>query len=314
MNSKSLDAFTISLDRVAHQWAAKFAAGQTSIGRGKRVYLNTLAVCAVRQYLSCICELEIDLRLGDSWQIELQCLTNIADLVIPNVGKIECIPVLPHTERLELSPDIGDDRIGYVFVQFGEHLDRVEIIGFIDRLPSEPIDLTDVRLQSLDELIELIYTRKTLNIRDFLAGILGGGWESIDSLNIVTNRQFATRNTLDLLGNSSYDSIRKFTCSKMIDLRAQIGNVPLLILLGLSEEPDARIEVKVRLHAAGGSTLLPPDLKLILQDCDGDILSEVRYAQPMNFIQLQSFKLQPGTQFQIRVELDNYHFTELLTA
>jgi hypothetical protein len=313
MHDNYLDTFTISLDRVAHQWAAKFAAGQTSIAKGRRVYLNTLAVCAVRQYLSCVCQLEIDLRLSDCWQVELQSMMNVADLVIPNVGTIECIAVLPNTNFIQLVPETIDERIGYVFVQFNEHLDRVEILGFLGKTPLAAIDLDRDCLQSIDDLLDVIYDNKINNIREFLDGIFNINWEPIENLILAPDREFSIRNKIELPTNSSYDSIRSFTASKTIDLRANIGNVPLLILLGLNEEYDRRIKVRIRLHAAEGITL-PPNLKLILQSANGDILSEIQYPQQMNFIQLQSFKIQPGTQFKIRVELENSSFVESFVA
>jgi Protein of unknown function (DUF1822) len=87
-----------------------------------------------------------------------------------------------------------------------------------------------------------------------------------------------------------------------------------LLLIGLNHEPDGRINVRARLHSAGGVPVLPPNLKLILQNANDEILSQVQYPEEMNFIQLQSFKLKSGTQFKIQVALDNHSFTELFIA
>jgi hypothetical protein len=322
MNSNNLSKFKIDLDRTAHESAAKFAAGQTSISKGRRVYLNTLAVCAVRQYLSCVCQLDLDLSQGDSWQIELQSIMNVADLVIPNVGRIECLPVLPSTTEIQIPPETIDDRIGYVIVQFGEDLSSVELLGFIDRLNVETTSVSLNRIQPLDDLLDVIYTTRIENLREFLTGIFNNGWEPIlqgrddanENLIVAPNCEFALRNTISLPKNTTYDSIRDFTASKMINLRANIANIPLLLLIGLSEEPDGRIKVRIRLHAAGGIPMLPAHLKLTLQGDRGRVLSEIQYPEAMNFIQLQAFKLQPGTHFKIRVALDNSSFTESFVA
>jgi hypothetical protein len=319
MNGNNISSFTITLDRTAHEWAAKFAAGQTSIAKGRQIYLNTLAVCAVRQYLSSVCQLDLDLSHGDSWQVELQSIMNVADLVIPHVGKIECIPVLPNITEILLPPETIDERVGYVIVQFSESLTSVELLGFIVKPELEIISID--RLQSLDDLLDLIYSTRINNLSEFLAGILGIGWEPIDNLmeidlqNALESREFALRNTLvSVPSNSSYDSIRGFTAGKMINLQAKISNIPLLLLIGLNAESDGQVKVKIRLHSGGGVPVLPANIELSLQAIDGKLLSQVQYPRAMNFIQLQSFKLQPGTEFKIQVALGNDRFTESFIA
>jgi Protein of unknown function (DUF1822) len=319
MNGNNISSFTITLDRTAHEWAAKFAAGQTSIAKGRQIYLNTLAVCAVRQYLSCVCQLDLDLSHGDSWQVEMQSIMNVADLVIPHVGKIECLPVLPNINEILLSPETIDARIGYVIVQFSESLNSVEILGFIAK-PDSGIISVD-RLQSLDDLLDLIYNNRINNLSEFLAGILGIGWEPIDNLmeidvqNAPESREFALRNTIvGVPSNSSYDSIRGFTAGKMINLQAKIANIPLLLLIGLNAESDGQVNVKIRLHSGDGVPVLPANIELALRSINDDLLSQVQYPKAMNFIQLQSFKLQPGTEFKIQVALGNDRFTESFIA
>jgi Protein of unknown function (DUF1822) len=319
MNDRHFSSFTVDLDRTAHQWAAKFAASQTSIAKGKKVYLNTLAVCAVRQYLSCVCQLDLDLSHGDSWQVELQSILDVADLVIPNVGKIECLSVLPNITEIPVPPESIDERIGYIIVQFSERLDRVDLLGFVTKPAGEIISLQ--QLQPLENLLELIYTQRLNNLSEFLAGMLGIGWESIENLTeidanqVVESREFALRNTIvSVPSNASYDSLRDFTAGKMINLRAQLSRIPLLLLIGLNQEADGRIKVKIRLHSGGGVPVLPANIKLSLQAANGEVLSQVEYPRAMNFIQLQSFKLQPGTEFQIHIALDSDVFTESFVA
>jgi Protein of unknown function (DUF1822) len=318
MNDRYLSSFTIDLDRTAHATAAKFAAQQISIAKGRSVYLNTLAVCAVRQYLSMTCQLDVDLDCGDSWQVGMQSIMNVADLVIPHVGKVECLAVLPNATEISLPVDL-DDRIGYIIVQFNDDLDRVKLCGFIRRSTAEVISIDSAEIQSIDTLLDLIYSTQ----------ILGTGWEPIiqpgfdrdreiettDAIQLrLRQPEFALRNTLNLASNTNYDSIRDFTASKMINLRANISSIPLLMMIGLSAEPDGRVKVRVRIHAAGGVPMLPAHLKLTLQAENGQFLSEIQYPEAMNFIQLQSFKLHPGTQFKIRVALDNSSFTESFVA
>jgi hypothetical protein len=310
MTDHNFTNFTINLDRTAHEYAAKFAAGHTSISKGKQVYLNTLAVCAVRQYLSYVCQLDLDLTLGDSWQVELQSMMNVADLVIPNVGKIECLPVRSSTTEIEISPVIIDERIGYILVRVSEDLTSAELLGFIDRAESDIISLNTAKLQPLEDLLDTIYNTRIEKLKDFIDGIFTNGWEPISNAIAVSDGAFSLRNTSD----ANYDSIRNFIASKTINLRAKVANIPLLLMIGLGEEADGRIKVRIRLHAAGGVAVVPAHLQLMLQSENGGFLSEVQYPEPMHFIQLQPFKLQPGTQFKIRVAFDRSSFTESFVA
>jgi hypothetical protein len=323
MNVINISHFTIALDKSAHRSAANFAATQTSPTKGRRVYLNTLAVSAVRQYLNCVCELDIDLTHGHSWNPEFHSIMDVADLMIPNVGRIECVPVLPDRTEVILAPEIIDDRVGYVAVQFSEDLSSVELLGFVVKPEGGIININ--QLQPLEDLLDLIYVERINNLSQFLNGILGIGWEPIESLIVVggasplENRNITIPNQPDfalrnILTSTPYESIREFNTGKIIDLRANIANIPLLLLIGLNHEPDGRINVRARLHSTGGVPVLPPNLKLTLQDANGESLSQVQYPEAMNFIQLQSFKLKSGTQFKIQVALDNHSFTELFIA
>jgi Protein of unknown function (DUF1822) len=325
--------FTVELDRTAHQWAAKFAAQQTTPEKGRRVYLNTLAVCAVRQYLSCVAQLEIDLNLSDAWQPGLPSIMDVADLVIPHVGTIECRPVLPNITEINMPAATIDDRLGYVAVQFSSNLSSVELIGFITNpAVANPQSSTYhlKQLQPLDQLLDVIFSKRTTNLTQLLAGLFGTGWEAIchntpsdlamDKLvgngqpMGLTSREFALRNVANTLGNSSYESICDFTAGKLITLQAQIENIPLLLLIGLSQEADGRVKVRTRIYAAGQEPLLPAHLQLTLKEENGQSLSQVQYPEAMNFIQLQAFRLVPGTRFDIQVTLDNSSFTESFVA
>jgi Protein of unknown function (DUF1822) len=322
MNDNYLSGLTIDLDRIAHATAAKFAAQQRSIAKGRSVYLNTLAVCAVRQYLSATCQVDCDLERGDSWQIGMQIVANVADLMIPNVGKVECVAVLPTATEIQISAELIDERIGYVIVQFSDDLTSVKLRGFIDRVTTTTIAIDSSEIHSIDTLLDLVYDRQINHLQEFLAGILGTGWEPIipqtsatsETVSSATNREFALRNTINLPERANYDPIGDFTASKVINLRANISSIPLLMMIGLSTQADGRVKVRIRIHAAGGAPMLPADLKLTLQAENGQHLSEIQYPEPMNFIQLQSFQLHPGTQFKIRVALDNSSFTESFIA
>jgi len=148
---------TIQLSKQAHQDAHKFASQQSTPEKVKQVYTNTLAVYAVRHFLQWL-GIETDLSAGDSWHSVIRCFNDVADLVIPNLGKLECRPVLPGETVISLPAEVTEDRIAYIAVQFQEQLNEVQLLGFypaIDpQLPPETIQIS--RIQPIETLIDYI--------------------------------------------------------------------------------------------------------------------------------------------------------------
>jgi Protein of unknown function (DUF1822) len=308
-------SFTVVLDRTAHHWAKTFAGQQTTVGKGRRVYLNTLAVCAVQQYIKIVCQLQ--LVPGDAWHPSHQAILDVADLVVPGLGKIECRSILPGEHEMNVPLESIDDRIGYVAVQFNEELSEVELLGCTQHLSSGSILLD--QLSPIESLIDWVMTNSYMaSLEGILTGVFGNGWEPVSSLITDTiksdNRDLALRSVMTSLIQAPFESIHNFTAGKMMDLKVRIGSISLLLLVGLSREPDGRIKVRVRLYSAGTELQLPPNIQLVLQDGRGQIKSQVQYPQSMNFIQLNYFRLESGTKFNIQIALDNHSVMESFVA
>jgi hypothetical protein len=311
--------FIVTIDRTAHYWAQTFASQQTTVGKGRRVYLNTLAVCAVQQYLKIVCQLH--LAPGDAWHPSRQAILDVADLEVPGLGKIECRPVLFGETEILVPPEAIDDRVAYVAVQFNEDLSQVELLGCTTELCLGSISIE--QLTPIESLIDVVLPNQTItNLGEVLSGIFTSGWQSINSLATdeileetqLANRELALRNIATSLGNSPFESIRDFTAGKMMDLKVKLGNISLLLLIGLNQEPDGRIRVRVRLYSSGNVAQLPANLQLTLQDGTGQVKGQVQYAQPMNFIQLNYFRLESGTRFDIQVALADSKLIESFVA
>ena len=130
MNSTDTHYLTVSLDSDAYVWAKKFAAQQANEEKSKQVYFNTLAVYAVRQFVQEI-GFETNLAAGDSWHSIIRMVHDVADLVIPNLGKIECRVLMPEEMAISLPVEVTEDRIAYVAVRVQEQLTSVELLGFV---------------------------------------------------------------------------------------------------------------------------------------------------------------------------------------
>ncbi len=163
MYSEVASHIEVPLGKEAHRWAQQFADEQLS-GNRKRVYLNTLAVYAAHRHLQWL-GIETDLEQSDSWHPVLRSRWNVADLVIPGIGKLECRPVLPGETTVTLPAETTEDRFGYLAIQFREQLDYGEILGFAEAntVASAGNRLAIASLQSLETLIGHLERKRQRN-------------------------------------------------------------------------------------------------------------------------------------------------------
>ncbi|XZN92339.1 MAG: DUF1822 family protein [Microcoleus sp.] len=156
VNSMDTYLLEIPLEQTARNLALQFASEQANPQKGKRVYFNTLAVWAVNYFLEWM-ELETDIDGGDSWHPGMRAVLDVADLVLPGIGKIECCPVLLGETAISL-PEVRENRIAYIAVEFAEPFDKVKLLGFIPAVEivdeTEEISLTN--LQPVEELLDYL--------------------------------------------------------------------------------------------------------------------------------------------------------------
>ncbi|WP_375491004.1 DUF1822 family protein [uncultured Nostoc sp.] len=296
----------IPLGTEAHRYAKEFAAEQRNPQKGKQVYLNTLAVYAVHRYLDWI-NIETDLNQSDSWQSGTRMLFDVADLVLPSIGKLECRPVLPDEEILYLPEEIRRDRIGYVAVQFAQELDQAKLLGFI---PGEYIidSSEEMRLDKLHSLNDLIghladqtEPEKLVALREWLERNYPPDWFSPADLILAT--AFKRLNPAALQPSA----IR----AKEINLGGQLANRSLALAVRLTPISTEDIEVQVYLYPTSKSsyTDLPPDVQLIVVDEKG---SDFMHAQTRRFDEslCLPFSGKTGEKFGVKIVFNNTCISE----
>lgn len=145
----------IPITEDARRYAEKFAAEQKGKAKRAKVYLNTLAVCVVHNFLK-IVQIETDLEDSSAWNpIERLCY-DIADLFIPHIdSSVECRPVLPDQEEITLPPEVREDRLGYIFVRFDNDLQEAELLGFLSIMHRDD-DFEDLDLKELEPLEDFL--------------------------------------------------------------------------------------------------------------------------------------------------------------
>lgn len=144
-----------------NKFAEVFAKKQTNPQKRKQVYLNTVAVLAVHSYLKWM-EFKPDPANSDSWDYLAQTFNDVADLTIKNVGTIECRPITPDQEQLEIPSIYQDNRLACVVVSIARdeihQVEKVELVGAY--LPQDQTVLPEVinlsELQSCEELVDYL--------------------------------------------------------------------------------------------------------------------------------------------------------------
>ena len=131
----------------------------------------------------------------------------------------------------------------------------------------------------------------TTNLSKWLQGNFDAAWQAIDTL---VNPNLA----LALSTRSSAFNIKR---GKLINLGMQLGNQTVALLLIVTPEAENKLAVLVQLHPTGNTRVLPPHIKFCHRSKQGKNLQEVESRSGDNYIQLRSFKGEPGKLFSIEV-------------
>ena len=136
----------IPISQTHRQQAQRFAQFQPSREKAGRVYRNTLAVLATRNYLD-IQNIPSHLKCSDS--------ADVADLYIPSMkGRLECCAVQPGESACSISQDCLNERIGYMVVQLNSQYTEGRMLGFIKEASDAEVRLED--LGTLDDFIDCL--------------------------------------------------------------------------------------------------------------------------------------------------------------
>lgn len=320
MNSTEKLYLKVPLGQEAHAIARQFAAEQATPQKGKQTYLNTLAVYAVHSYLKWL-QIKSDLSQGDSWHPYRRALFNVADLVLPNIGKLECCPVQPGESAITLPPEAMENRIGYVAVQFSERLDEVELLGIVSAVAISPDSeqISIANLQPLDALFDCLpevvadapvsASKKRINLSQWFDNIFRDGWQTLEALQRTQpiNLGFSSRSS-GMSRETHNNLASSVTSAKLIDLGMQLGDHRVALIVEIVPKTEMEVDISLRVYPASGQIYLPPSLQLIVWDETG-IHLEAKARSSDNWIQ-QGFSATKGENFSVKVALGDVCVTE----
>jgi hypothetical protein len=175
MTTIQQDYINLNLTENYHQTALKFATEQDNKDKAKQVYLNTLVVNAVNDFITEDLGFTTDLENSYCYNIAVRCFQDVADILIPDLGRIECIILNQNDDQLKVNKAVTEDRIAYIAVELpNQTLNKVKLLGFYPLYYPQP-DLTEIKLDQLtpiDQLIDHLFKLEMRNNDDDIDNLL----------------------------------------------------------------------------------------------------------------------------------------------
>lgn len=334
MNNTQTFSISVPLASIAHEYARQFEVEQATSQKGKQVYLNTLAVYAVHSFLQ-LMDIATDISQGNSWHPMSRRFHNVADLVLPEFGSLECRPVLTDEKIIFLPKEVTEDRIGVVAVLFEENLDQVHMLGFTPAnaaglLPQE-IEVSQLQpLEKLLDELEKVATLKSsfantssqvsdntqflqiqatditqnltiVNLSQWLQNLVDVGWQTVEEV-------FAREKAYLIFATRSAQPSQSIVRAQKISLGTLPTDEELALVIAVVPKVAQEREIILQVHPTRTNTL-PPGLQSIVLDTNGNILLQVEAKNADNKIQL-NIDGQPGEQFRLKIALGEASFTK----
>ena len=145
---------------------------------------------------------------------------------------------------------------------------------------------------------ELAIARTRLS--NWLQGTLEQGWQAIDTLiNPEANLALSIRHAPSGAKGG-----------KLINFEMQLGTQTVALIVTVVPEDEGKLGIGIQVLPVGGTSILPPQLKLSLLSRTDEVRQEVQSRAQDNYIQLKPFKGKLGTNFSIEVSLNGIKVKE----
>ncbi|MBF2064499.1 MAG: DUF1822 family protein [Calothrix sp. C42_A2020_038] len=296
-------ALPLPISEVARLTAFSFSQQQPTREKAEKVLLNTLSVLTVSYYLE-LMGISTVTNLSDSWNPVMRLCTDVADLQVPGIGKIECRPARTYQDFCYIPAETWSERAAYIIVVIEDSLLEAKIMGFVRNVETEELPLN--QLQPLEDLPLYLAQQKLQNssvvsLSRWFTGIIEYGWQTVDS-------------TLDNLGLQPAYVFRSSEVAtatrraKLFDLGVQVDNQPIILIIEITPQSLYQTSVRIQLHPTD-NIYLKPGVTLIVLDESGNLFLEAQSRHADNYIQLQ-FSGEVGERFSIRLGFDKSYITE----
>ena len=298
----------VPLTLKAHHTALMFYQQHSDARKAKQVYLNTLAIDAVRSYLSWL-GIATDLQASDSWNPTLQALADVADLEIPEQGKLECRPVLPGATVCHVAPEAWSNRIGYIAVLLDADLQTATLLGFVPSVDTKELPLN--QLQSLATLLDILKPQKQpqqnkelVNLSKWAQGIFTTGWQAVEEL--LEPQPVLSFRSLELSKDLKPSGL--IIRGKTLDLVPRSPSHQVVLLVIFMPHESFEVDIWVKLAPPKCVPYLPEDLEIRVLDEQGEAVMQAQ-ARQTDMMEL-NFKGLVGEQFSVELEINGINLRE----
>ena len=324
-NTHELEDFALPLPitQAARRIAQQFATQQPTPHKAEQVLLNTLSVCVVNDYLQMM-GIPTNLAASDSWNPIVRLCSDVADLEMPGIGRLECRPLRSTEQICHVPPEVWSDRIGYVMVQIDESLREASVLGFTPSVATSELPISQLRspedlIDRLQELMHPItaaassltpaFRRTQANLSQWLNNVFEAGWQTVETLLTPPESNLAFSFRGDVVAPSLEQPEAAIRKAKLIDLGIEIAGLSVALVVEISPESEEKTNILLQVHPTGSQTYLPPSLQFIVLDESGSTFLEAESRNADDYIQLE-FSGSPGEQFSVRVALGNASIQE----
>lgn len=298
----------ICLSPMFHQLAEKLSADYPDLVEAEQVYLKTLAVCAVNDYLQHY-GFKTDLQIEERRNSVMQTFLGMSDLLIMGCGRVECCPVAPNTDCVHLPLNVWADHIGYVAVHLNASLSEASLLGFMERTSLEELPIN--QLQMIEDFPTFLRTPSpSIHLSQWLQNKIDKSWKNIDEL-------------LSVYPANTIASVFRTVLPEVDSCILQGSNMPILqrakpITLGdctailnicLVPSDHQSMAIYIYVRPTTDQKFLVPKTRMALRSDTQEILCEAYARSTDNFMQL-SIAGNIGECFSVVVSLGDYSVQE----
>lgn len=293
----------------------------------KHIYLNTLAVQAVKQYFQWL-SIPTDWQSCESFDPVIRQLMDVADIEVPGYGRLECRPVLPGENIMTIPSEVQGNRIGYIAVQFDEELETANLLGFTKTASQERILLE--ALEPLEILLDLVGTiladtkpsedvpatllnwQEPISLRNWLNDqfddFIARGWQTLNAIEHCITPAAHTELAFQVRGAQAKKVNKDNLIQRGKLLNLEKGNEQVALVMGLQTIESSETEIWVAVYPTGEQTYLPSDLELIVLDETGNAVMQTQSRSSPQI--LMEFIGESGEQFSIKLAMGDFTLTE----
>lgn len=291
LNINSQDLPKISLTLSMWKKAKDFADRQINYQKAEQVYLNTLAVLSVNQYLE-RAGIKTDLSSSNGYNLTMQTMLDNAELTLPEYGVIDCRP-LHHSDQFLSIPEEAQtaNYITHLAVAISPDFGSATLLGFTPQVAMAQIPLTELKpiakfLKFLESYKSAITEPSQVSnsfkepLTSWFTATSNGGWlnltnQIIQELNLnllgTSKRSLVFRNsvansTMTTSAESKQNLLEGISKIKLWELSQQDQHHKIAIIVNVLPTINDEVDISIQIFPIENHLYLPVGITIQILD------------------------------------------------